>query len=95
MLNAQNAMLCWTPNTDQVALVAWPEGVDASRKFERSGLACYPEVRALPFEQRKTAVFIEAMHLIVRDGCEPKAVHAALLGLEEYRDGCAADMPGV
>jgi len=39
-------------------------------------------------------VFVEAMHLIVRDRCDPQAVHRALLGLDEYRSGCSDDMPG-
>ena len=35
------------------------------------------------------------MHLIVRDECDPMAVHRAMMKIDEYRDGCAGDMPGM
>jgi len=31
----------------------------------------------------------------VRDGIDPHKLHRVLLGLEEYRDACADDMPGM
>ena len=37
--------------------------------------------------------FIEAMHMIIRDKCDPEAVHLAWMTIDEYRDGCADDMP--
>lgn len=95
MKNATNQMLCWNPGSSDVALVPWPDYAGASDRFECTGLACNNAIREMTFEQRKTAVFIEAVHLIVRDGVEPKALHAALLALEEYKDGLAEDMPGM
>jgi hypothetical protein len=53
------------------------------------------EVQEATFEQRKTKVFINAMHMIVRDKCDPEVVHRVLSELEEYQDGCADDMPGI
>ena len=94
-MDATEAMLCWTPDSGAVRLVRWPDLSGKSNKYEMTGLACYSHVREMSFEQRKALVFVEAMHLIVRDGCYPKAVHDALLGLREYRDGCACDMPGL
>lgn len=94
MKNATNAMLCWNINSSDVALVVWPDPANLSGNYQRTGLACWKEVRKSSFEVRKAQVFIEAMHLIVRDKCDPEAVHRALLGLEEYRDGLAEDMPG-
>ena len=91
MLNATNAILLWNPGTPQVEIR--PLG-DPGVEFQMSGLGCYADVREMNFEQRKAHVFIEAVHLIVRDRCDPQAVHRALLALEEYRDGCASDMPG-
>lgn len=91
MLNATNAALLWNPGTAQVAVRPLE---DPGTEFDRSGLGCYAVVRKMDFEQRKAHVFIEAMHLIIRDRCDPQAVHAALWALEEYRDGCAPDMPG-
>jgi hypothetical protein len=93
--SAKEVMLCWNPGTAQVALVAWPDPVRASGAYQSSALACYSAVQKMTPEQLKVTCFIEAMHLIVRDGCDPVAVHQALLGVSEYVDGCADDMPGI
>ena len=78
-----------------MALVSWPDARGLSSRYSHSEGACYAEVRKWSFEKRQTQVFIEAMHLIVRDGMPPGLVHGVLLGLEEYRNGCSNDMPGV
>lgn len=90
--NARNTMLLWNPGTDQVTLM--PLGED-DRRYESSSLAAYAPVREMSFEERKTFAFVTAMHLIIRDKVDPMALHQALLGLPEYRDGCADDMPGL
>ena len=90
--NAANAILCWNPRSNEVALVPWPDTHGKSDHYMMTSLAVYTHVRESDFEQRKAIVFIEAMHLIVRDGCDPASVHGALLGLDEYRAGCAPDM---
>jgi hypothetical protein len=91
--NATNTMLMWNAETGDVLLKPWPETGDKHGDYS-SGLACWVAIRNATFEQRKTIVFIEAMHLIVRDGIDPLKLHTVLLGLEEYRAGCSADMPG-
>lgn len=88
--NCKTAVLCWNPGTAEVALVRWGTGADLDR-FQMTGLAVYTNVHGLTFDQRKALVFIEAVHLIVRDRCDPRAVHRALLGLEEYQAGLAED----
>lgn len=93
-MNATDTMLCWTPGTDEVALVPWPDSRGRSDRYRMTTLACTFDMKKMTFEQRKAIVYIEAMHLIVRDHCDPLAVHRALLDLDEYRDGCSADMPG-
>lgn len=60
-----------------------------------SGLGCYTDIQKMSFSRRKMMVFIEAMHLIIRDKCNPMAVHNALLELQEYRDGCSDDIPEI
>jgi hypothetical protein len=96
MKNVKNTMVCWNPKTDEVALIPWPDSHGLGDKYRMSALACYSHVQEMSsFIERKAMAFIEAMHLIIRDGCAPMAVHNAMLGLEEYRDGCADDMPGV
>ena len=85
-------ILAWIPGTDDVKLVKPGEHVTPGYY---TGLGCYTHIEAMNFEDRKKMIFIEAMHLIIRDKCNPDAVHKALLGLEEYRDGCSNDMPGI
>lgn len=92
-VTAKDVMLCWNAGTDQVALVRWPDKADNSHQYRSSDLACYTHIRNMSFEQRKTQIFVSAMHLIARDGCDPNAVHRALSGLKEYCAGCAPDMP--
>ena len=93
-MKARNATLLWTPGTDLVRVVQRPHGA-TDRKYERSGLGAYPVMQTMLPEVAKLMCFVEAMHLIVRDKCDPMAVHKALLGVDEYLDGCAGDMPGV
>lgn len=88
-------VLCWIPETDKVRVLPLgsPELMALPNEY-CTGLAAYVHVRKLPHEMLKLVAYVEAMHLIVRDGCDPMAVHRALLQLKEYRDGCAPDMPG-
>ncbi|WP_455233306.1 hypothetical protein [Geopseudomonas aromaticivorans] len=83
-LLATEAMLCWTPGTDSVALVPWPDTRGLSDHFEASSLACWDYVQKMDFRQRQILVLIEATHLMVSEGCSPQAVHRALCGLREY-----------
>ena len=93
-MNAKDTMLCWNPKSDQVALVPWPDGSRIASRYTMSSLACHSSIRKMTFEKRKMLVYIVAMQLIVRDKVDLIAVHRALLELDEYRDGCSADMPG-
>ena len=100
-------MVCWNPDdgafaslgemrdepAGAVALVPWPDSAGVSDAYAMSWGACDRAVHRAPAEDRKALVFIQAMHLIVRDGCDPEVVHRALLGLEEYRAGLSDDMP--
>lgn len=101
-MNLLNTMICWIPDTDDVFLHPWPDNRDDLGRKEKetgkhymTGGACYTAIHKMSFEKRKMHVFIEAIHMIVRDECDPIAVHKALLGLDEYNDGLAADVPGV
>jgi hypothetical protein len=94
-VKATDVMLCWNPNSADVALVPWPDREGRSDRYLMTTLACNLDLHRRGFERRKLIVFIEAMHLIVRDGVDPVALHRTLLALDEYRDGCAPDMPGM
>jgi len=89
MRSLTNTMICWNPGGD-VALFDWPDADRASRQYQRANGACNSFVQYMDFEQRKLLVFTTAIMIIVRDNCDPQAVHQALLGLEEY----ASELPG-
>ena len=94
MKNSQNTVLMWNPETGDVLLKPWPERDRLHRDY-CTGLACYAVFHGADFETRKLMVLTEALHLMVRDGIDPHKLHRVLLGLEEYRDACADDMPGM
>ncbi len=92
-VSAKEVMLCWNPGTDQVSVVPWPDTANRCGPFSMTALACNSDIHGMSFDKRKALVFIEAMHLIVRDECDANAVHKALSSLKEYCDGCSPDMP--
>ncbi len=91
-MDATNTMLLWDPKSGDVLLRSWPEE-DGKYLNYRSALACYLNLQKADFAKRQAIVFIEAMHLIVRDGIDPQKLHNALMGLDEYREACSNDMP--
>lgn len=92
--SATEVMLCWIPGTSDVRLVPLPCRQPLRAAYS-TALGCYRFVQEMNREQLQAHVFSVAMSLIVRDNCDPQAVHRALLGVAEYRDGCAVDMPGI
>lgn len=94
-MTAANSILEWNPGSDQVRVRYMGPDFRDGTQFRMSGLAAYGHVQKVDFQQRKALVFIEAMHLIIRDKVDPMAVHRELLKLAEYRDGCSDDMPGM
>jgi len=93
--NCTNTMIMWDAGTGDVRLVPWPMKYDLPElRGYSSGLAAYAECRCATFEQRKAMLFIEFAHITVRDGIDPLKLHEVLLELEEWRSGCAYDMPG-
>ena len=88
-------MFCWTPETDQAALVPWPDTRNLSGKYTFTALACYANFRRMTFEGRKTQILCEAIHAIVRDRVPADVVHRVLLPLAEYQEAMASDMPGM
>lgn len=59
-MQANEATLLWNPGTDQVAVVRRPHGRRYA-EYSHSGLGAYAELHRMSFEQRKAAVFIEAL----------------------------------
>jgi len=86
-------MICWNPGVE-VKVGKWPDKTGWSDKYQMSSGACLSDVQNMDRTQAKAFCFIEAMHIIVRDKCDPQEVHREFLKINEYQDGCAADMPG-
>ena len=93
--NCANTRLFWNQDTGEVMLSPIGAGDPGKERYPRSGLACYTAFQKATFEQRKARLFIDFAHLVVRDGIDPIKLHHLFLELEEYRDGCACDLPGV
>ena len=93
MRSVKDTIVAWNPGTDQVKLFPWPDYERASKDYRLTGFAAYSHIQEMDFEQRKCMAFITAAQLIIRNECDPRAVHSALWELEEYRDGCDAGWP--
>lgn len=92
MKSAMNYMLCWNPHSAEVALVKHPDVTGASDRYRCTTLADWVTWRKLSRAERTQVIVCEALHLIIRDGCDPAAVHRALWPLEEYRSALASDV---
>lgn len=92
-MKAKEMMFCWKPNSDQIKVGLWPDKMRWSNSWPRSCGACYTHWQKMNSEQLKTILFIEAVHLIIRDRVDPDAVHREFYKIDEYRDGLAEDMP--
>jgi len=91
--NATNSMLVWTPDTDKVAVIAWPDHSGESDDYLMSALGCWKDMREMDALNRTIVVLSEALSLIIRDNVPAHAVHNAMLSLEEYQAAIALDMP--
>lgn len=95
LVSMTDVMLCWNPNSADVRLVPWPNTSLVSDKYLHTHFACMHYVHEATFAERKLLAFIIANQLIVRDRCDPYAVHRTLCRLEEYQAGLSLDTPGV
>jgi hypothetical protein len=92
-MKAKEMMFCWKPNSDQIKVGPWPDNEYWSRGWPCSCGACYSHWHKMTHEQLKTILFIEAIHLIMRDKVCPDAVHREFYKIDEYRDGLSEDFP--
>lgn len=97
-----DAMILWNPrhenepienNDGRVCVVKWP---DRPNNQDKLGLiysngACFSCWREASDFQRLTKLFIEAWHMVCRDGVHPKAIHEALMVIPEYRAALSGD----
>jgi hypothetical protein len=93
-MKAKDTMIAYNPDTGEVKVGPWPDNTGWSDGPYSTTGACYLNRHKYP-KCFKMMVFIDAIHLIVRDKMDPMTVHKALLAIDEYVDGCSDDMPGI
>lgn len=86
----KDGMILWNKGANEIIAASWP-GYGRNKEYRFSFISH----KEKSFLERKCRLFIEAMHRIIRDGCEPMAVHRAFMEFKEYCDGCSDDMPGI
>lgn len=91
-MKVKEAMLVYNPGTDEAAVLPWPDYDHLSRGYRYSNLACCSDFKALKKTESELLMFVEAYEAIVRDGVDPKAIHNAMLAIDEYRKWIAFDM---
>lgn len=92
----EKAMILWNPKNEGggIKVIRNPERSREFRHLHCSAGACYAYWAGMTTEQRKTKLLIEAWHIAVRDGLDPKEIHEALMVVPEYREMLSGDMPG-
>jgi len=91
-MKVKEAMLVYNPGTDQVTVVPWPDYEHLSRGYLCSELACFRDFKELKKTMQKMVMFVTAYQAIVREEVDPKAMHNAMLSIDEYREHIAPDM---
>ena len=69
------------------------DGADWFRHFKvtDSTGACRSEWRKYTAKERLLMLYIEAWHIVARDGVKPEDMHAALMVIPEYRDSLSGE----
>lgn len=100
MASIKDSIIHWTPKdasghpmAGKVAIT--PLGYETKPKHSMTWGGCWSWMHDKDLQPGvlKAACFVEAMHLIVRDGVDPQKVHEVFMQVDEYRDGCSDDMP--
>ena len=86
-MKAKECMFAWNPNSNEVEVGAWPDEFGWSGKYMMTAGATYTRIHDMTHDQLVAYMYIEAIHLIIRDKVDPISVHNAFSNIEEYRDG--------
>lgn len=93
-MKLKEVMFAWNPG-GEIKVGEWPDRTGWTRPYLMTSGACYVDVQKFNGQRAALFVFVEAMHIIVRDNVDPKSVHREFMKIDEYRDGCAIDMPKI
>jgi hypothetical protein len=89
VLSYREALVAWTPNTDQVRvgpLIEGPEHPDWTDPYDCTGGAAYRSVRDMEDHELIARMLADWHQLVVHYGIPVTAAHKAFLGVREYRD---------
>ena len=92
-MKAKECMFAWNSNSNEIEVGPWPAKTRWSARYAKTGGATYSYVQEMSHKELIGYLFIEAVHLIIRDNVNPLAVHNAFYQIDEYRDGLASDVP--
>lgn len=104
-MKASEAMIAWTPNFDheddnptkgqvRVGPLVDADTPDWTQGFTMTGGAAYVARREMPEWQQIAMVFIDWQTLVFGYKVDPEVAHQAFLGIDEYRQRIAPDLPG-
>ena len=89
-----NAMIAYTPGTDQIEIGVHPDTTGWTRKYSRTVGACFLGLRKKSDLERKLMMFIDFNSIVVRDKVDVQVAHRAFLAIDEYRRLISPDMEG-
>lgn len=93
-MKLKDTLTAWEPGTDRVKVgpLIYPGEPDWAYPYSMTGGAAYTHVRRFEGKDARLFVMSEFIGVVVRDGCDPKAAHAAYLEIDEYRQSVPVDM---
>ena len=86
------AMICWNPDTDEIAVGPWPDKTDWSKRYLMSDGACEFRLHDMDEAQRGRMLFIHFNTIVARDQVGVEATHRAFLEIDEYRQLISPDI---
>jgi hypothetical protein len=91
-MHLKEVMVAWNPG-GAIQVWPWPDKIGWSNDYLFTWGACYTSLRNMQGEDAKKAIFIQAVHIMVKDNVTPNEVHNALCLIKEYRAGLSYDCP--
>ena len=88
------AMICWNPDTDKIAVVPWPDQKRWSKQYQATTGACEARLHDMDEAQRGRMLFIHFNTIVVGDHVGVEAAHQAFLEIDEYRQLISPDIKG-
>lgn len=102
IMRLKDSMVMWKPDSSNIKVMSRDVYLAEvqDNNIRQSYRKLYPywfsgrnsKYKGLSALKSKMMIYIEAIHIIVRDKVDPDAVHKEFLNIDEYVDGLADDM---